>query len=74
MSLKQKKFQVFDIETKDYDDVHFIPAVVDGKEVEINNEFIKDQRIGDYEEFAKSRQARDSFDKDTSITEDLEVL
>lgn len=44
------------------------------KEVEISNEFIKDQRIGDYEEFAKSRQARDSFDKDTSITEDLEVL
>lgn len=44
------------------------------KEVEISNEFIKDQRIGDYEELAKSRQARDSFDKDTSITEDLEVL
>ena len=44
------------------------------KEVEISNEFIKDQRIGDYEEFAKSRQARDSFDKDTSITVDLEVL
>ena len=44
------------------------------KEVEISNEFIKDQRIGDYDEFAKSRQARDSFDKDTSITEDLEVL
>lgn len=38
MSLKQKKFQVFDIETKDYDDVHFIPAVVDGKEVyEVKN-------------------------------------
>lgn len=48
--------------------------ISNGKEVEINNEFIKDQRIGDYEEFAKSRQARDSFDKDTSITEDLEVL
>lgn len=44
------------------------------KEVEISNEFIKDQRIGDYNEFAKSRQARDSFDKDTTITEDLEVL
>ena len=38
MSLKQKKFQVFDIETKDYDDVHFIPAVVDDKEVyEVKN-------------------------------------
>ena len=38
MSLKQKKFQVFDIETKDYDDVHFIPAIVDGKEVyEVKN-------------------------------------
>lgn len=48
--------------------------ISNGKEVEINNEFIKDQRIGDYEELAKSRQARDSFDKDTSITEDLEVL
>ena len=48
--------------------------ISNGKEVEINNEFIKDQRIGDYDEFAKSRQARDSFDKDTSITEDLEVL
>ena len=44
------------------------------KEVEISNEFIKDQRIGDYEEFAKSCRARDSFDKDTTITEDLEVL
>lgn len=48
--------------------------ISNGKEVEINNEFIKDQRIGEYEEFAKSRQARDSFDKDTTITEDLEVL
>ena len=48
--------------------------ISNGKEVEINNEFIKDQRIGDYEEFAKSRQARDSFDKDNRITEDLEVL
>ena len=48
--------------------------ISNGKEVEINNEFIKDQRIGDYEEFAKCRRARDSFDKDTTITEDLEVL
>ena len=48
--------------------------ISNSKEVEISNEFIKDQRIGDYDEFAKSRQARDSFDKDTSITEDLEVL
>lgn len=38
MSLKQKKFQVFDIEKKDYDDVHFIPAIVDDKEVyEVKN-------------------------------------
>lgn len=38
MSLKQKKFQVFDIEIKDYDDVHFIPDIVDGKEVyEVKN-------------------------------------
>lgn len=38
MSLTEKKFQVFDIETKDYDDVHFIPAVVDDKEVyEVKN-------------------------------------
>ena len=38
MSLKQKKIQVFDIETKDYDDVHFIPAIVDDKEVyEVKN-------------------------------------
>lgn len=38
MSLTEKKFQVFDIETKDYDDVHFIPAIVDGKEVyEVKN-------------------------------------
>ena len=48
--------------------------ISNSKKVEISNEFIKDQRIGDYDEFAKSRQARDSFDKDTSITEDLEVL
>lgn len=38
MSLKQKKFQVFDIEIKDYDDVHFIPDIVDDKEVyEVKN-------------------------------------
>lgn len=38
MSLTEKKFQVFNIETKDYDDVHFIPAVVDDKEVyEVKN-------------------------------------
>lgn len=38
MSLKQKKFQVFNIEIKDYDDVHFIPAIVDDKEVyEVKN-------------------------------------
>jgi hypothetical protein len=38
MSLTEKKFQVFDIETKDYNDVHFIPAVVDDKEVyEVKN-------------------------------------
>lgn len=48
--------------------------ISNGKEVEISNEFIKDQRIGDYDEFAKSRQSRDSFNKDTKITEDLEVL
>ena len=48
--------------------------ISNSKECEVSNEFIKDQRIGDYEEFAKSRQARDSFDKDTRITEDLEVL
>lgn len=33
MSLKQQTFKVSNIETKDYDDVHFIPAIVDGKEV-----------------------------------------
>ena len=48
--------------------------ISNSKEVEINNEFIKDQRIGDYEESAKSRQAGDSFDKDARVTEDLEVL
>lgn len=38
MSLTEKKFQVFDIETKDYDDVHFIPVIVDDKEVyEVKN-------------------------------------
>lgn len=38
MSLTEKKFQVFDIEKKDHDDVHFIPAIVDGKEVyEVKN-------------------------------------
>ena len=30
MSLKQQTFKVNNIETKDYDDVHFIPAIVDG--------------------------------------------
>ena len=33
MSLKPKTFKVNNIETKDYDDVHFIPAIVDDKEV-----------------------------------------
>ena len=38
MSLKQQTFKVSNIETKDYDDVHFIPAIVDGKEVyEVKN-------------------------------------
>lgn len=38
MSLKQQTFKVNNIETKDYDDVHFIPAIVDGKEVyEVKN-------------------------------------
>lgn len=44
------------------------------KEVEISNEFIKDQRIGDYEEFIKGCQIRENINKDKSITEDLEVL
>ena len=48
--------------------------ISNGKEVDINNEFIKDQRIGDYEEFTKGCQIRDRFDKDKRITEDLEVL
>lgn len=48
--------------------------ISNSKEVEVSNEFIKDQRISDYEEFAKGRQARDNFDKDKRITEDLEVL
>ena len=33
MSLEPKTFKVNNIETKDYNDVHFIPAVVDDKEV-----------------------------------------
>lgn len=38
MSLEPKTFKVNNIEKKDYDDVHFIPAIVDGKEVyEIKN-------------------------------------
>lgn len=40
MSLEPKTFKVSNIETKDYDDVHFIPAVVDDKEVyEVKNSF-----------------------------------
>ena len=38
MSLEPKTFKVNNIETKDYDDVHFIPAIVDGKEIyEVKN-------------------------------------
>lgn len=38
MSLKQQTFKVNNIDTKDYDDVHFIPAIVDDKEVyEVKN-------------------------------------
>ena len=38
MSLEPKTFKVNNIETKDYDEVHFIPAVVDDKEVyEVKN-------------------------------------
>ena len=38
MSLEQKTFKVNNAETKDYDEVHFIPAIVDGKEVyEVKN-------------------------------------
>lgn len=38
MSLEPKTFKVNNIETKDYDDVHFIPAIVDGKEAyEVKN-------------------------------------
>ena len=48
--------------------------ISNGKEVEINNEFIKDQRIGDYEEFIKGCQIRENINKDKSITESLEVL
>lgn len=44
------------------------------KEVEVSNEFIKDQRIGNYEDFAKNSQTRANFDRDSRITEDLEVL
>lgn len=48
--------------------------ISNGKEVEINNAFIKDQRIGDYEEFIKGCQIRENINKDKSITESLEVL
>ena len=38
MGLEPKTFKVNNIETKDYDDVHFIPAIVDDKEVyEVKN-------------------------------------
>ena len=38
MSLETKTFKVNNIETKDYDDIHFIPAIVDDKEVyEVKN-------------------------------------
>lgn len=38
MSLEPKTFKVNNIETKDYDDVHFVPAIVDSKEVyEVKN-------------------------------------
>lgn len=37
-------------------------------------EFIKDQRIGNYEDFAKNSQTRANFDRDSRITESLEVL
>lgn len=38
MSLEPKTFKVNNIETKDYNDVHFIPAIVDDKEVyEVKN-------------------------------------
>ena len=38
MSLEPKTFKVNNIETKDYDEVHFIPAIVDDKEVyEVKN-------------------------------------
>lgn len=48
--------------------------ISNSKECEVNNEFIEHERIGDYEEFAKGCQIRDRFNKDKSITEDLEVL
>lgn len=38
MSLEPKTFKVNNIDTKDYDEVHFIPAIVDDKEVyEVKN-------------------------------------
>ena len=48
--------------------------ISNNKEVEVSNEFIKDQRIGNYEDFAKNSQTRANFDRDSRITEDLEVL
>lgn len=48
--------------------------ISNNKEVEVSNEFIKDQRIGNYEDFAKNSQTRANFDRDIRITEDLEVL
>lgn len=48
--------------------------ISNNKEVEVSNEFIKDQKIGNYEDFAKNSQTRANFDRDSRITEDLEVL
>lgn len=48
--------------------------ISNNKEVEVSNEFIKDQRIGNYEDFAKNSQTRANFDRDSRITESLEVL
>lgn len=48
--------------------------ISNSKECEVSNEFIKDQRIGDYEEFIKGCQIRENINKDKSITESLEVL
>lgn len=48
--------------------------ISNNKEVEVSNEFIKNQRIGNYEDFAKNSQTRANFDRDSRITEDLEVL